>query len=74
VGLVELQDPESGELLLVDTSSSSVRASFHARAQEANEELFRFLKRTGIDTISLSTDKPYIDDVRALFRRRARKH
>jgi uncharacterized protein (DUF58 family) len=74
VGLVELQDPESGELLLVDTSSASVRESFHARAQQSQDQLTRFLKRTGIDTIHLSTDTPYIDDVRALFRRRARKH
>ena len=74
VGLIELQDPESGELLLVDTSSASVRESFHARAQQSQDQLTRFLKRTGIDTIHLSTDTPYIDDVRALFRRRARKH
>jgi uncharacterized protein (DUF58 family) len=34
VGLVEMQDPESGELLLVDTSSSSVRALFRRRAKK----------------------------------------
>lgn len=74
VGLIELQDPESGELLLVDTASSAVREAFRARASTANEQLLRFFKRTGIDVIRLSTDTPYIDDVRALFHRRARKH
>jgi len=74
IGLIELQDPESGELLLVDTSSSSVRQAFHAQASTANERLVHFLKRTGIDSIHLSTDTAYIDDVRALFHRRARKH
>jgi len=74
VGLIELQDPESGELLLVDTSSASLREAFRAQAADANEQLLRFLKRTGIDFIRLSTDTPYIDDVRALFRRRAHKH
>lgn len=74
VGLIELQDPESGELLLVDTGSAAVRNAFHAQAAKTNEQLVHFLKRTGIDFISLSTDTPYIDDVRALFRRRARKH
>ena len=74
VGLIELQDPESGELLLVDTSSSSVREAFRSQASLAKEQLERFLKRTGIDSIHLSTDTAYIDDVRALFRRRAKKH
>lgn len=73
VGLVEMQDPESGELLLVDTGSSAVRKAFADRAAQEEEQLMRFFKRNGIDTISLSTGRPYIDDVRALFRRRARK-
>ena len=73
VGLVEMQDPESGELLLVDTGSAAVRKSFAERASLDNEQLMRFFKRNGIDTISLSTGRPYIDDVRALFRRRAKK-
>jgi len=73
VGLIEMQDPESGELLLVDTGSVTVRKAFANRASEENEKLMKFFKRTGIDTISLSTGRPYIDDVRALFRRRARK-
>jgi uncharacterized protein (DUF58 family) len=74
VGLIELQDPESGELLLVDTASAAVRESFKARAARDDEALMRFFKRNGIDTIALSTARPYIDNVRALFRRRARKH
>jgi uncharacterized protein (DUF58 family) len=74
VGLIELQDPESGELLLVDTSSTAVREAFQSSATREHENLMRFFKRNGIDTIALSTARPYIDDVRALFRRRARKH
>jgi len=73
VGLVEMQDPESGELLLVDTSSSYVRREFMKQANTEQEKLMQFFKRTGIDSIHLSTAKPYIDDVRALFRRRAKK-
>ena len=74
VGLVELQDPETGELFLVDTASPSVRKTFREQAAQDDEQLTRFLKRTGVDFIQLSTAKPYIDEVRALFRRRARKH
>ena len=73
VGLVELEDPETGELVLVDTASAAVRRRFSATASEENEELKRFFLKTGIDTLTIATDRPYIDEVRALFKRRARK-
>ena len=73
VGLVELEDPETGELVLVDTSSAAVRKRFAATASEENEELKRFFLKTGIDTLTIATDRPYIDAVRGLFKRRARK-
>ena len=73
VGLVELEDPETGELVLVDTSSAAVRRRFSATASEENEELKRFFLKTGIDTLTIATERPYIDEVRALFKRRARK-
>ena len=72
-GLVELEDPETGELVLADTSSKSVRDAFAARAAEENEQLRRFFAKSGIDSLDLSTDRPYIDEVRALFKRRAVK-
>ena len=73
VGLVELEDPETGALSLVDTSSAAVRNAFAANAAAEGAELKGFFLKTGIDTLAVSTDKPYIDGVRALFKRRARK-
>ena len=73
VGLVELEDPETGALELVDTSSRAVRRAFAAKAAEERESLDRFFRKTGIDTLPIDTAKPYVDGVRALFRRRARK-
>ena len=73
VGLVELEDPESGEVVFVDTSSESVRREFAAAATEEANGWARFFRRSGIDVLELSTDKPYVDDVRSLFKRRARK-
>jgi len=73
VGLVELEDPETGELALVDTSSARVRKAFAECAEAEEEELRRFFLKTGIDAMPISTDRPYIDAVRGLFKRRARK-
>ena len=72
-GLAELEDPETGELVLVDTSDRRVRAAFAEQAAREEDELQRFLSKSGIDHISLSTDRPYVNEVRALFKRRARK-
>ncbi len=74
VGLVELEDAETGEIRLVDTSSPSVRKAFAEAANEEEARLGRFLGRNGIDSIEVSTARPYIDSVRALFKRRAAKH
>ena len=73
VGLAELEDPETGELLLVDTSDASVRAQFAAAARAENERRDRLFARSGIDTVPVTTDRPYIQAVRALFKRRASK-
>ena len=73
VGLVEIEDPETGALELVDTSSPSVRRRFAERAESEKEELRRFFAKTGIDTLPIATDRPYANEVRKLFKRRARK-
>ena len=72
-GLVELEDPETGEIVLADTSSASVRKAFAAAAEEEAAKRAGFFRRSGIDVLSLATDRPYIDDIRALFNRRARR-
>ena len=73
VGLVELEDPETGELVLADTSSASVRRAFAEQAQKEGEQLKSFFLKTGIETLPIATDRPYVETVRKFFRRRARK-
>ncbi len=73
VGLVELEDPETGFLRLVDTSSAKVREAFAATAKEEREELLRFFRRNAMECIEIGTERPYIDAVRELFSRRAAK-
>lgn len=75
VGLVELADPETHQTLLVDTADASLRKAFAERARARRTEQESIFRRTGIDLLDLSTDKPYVNAVRALFRKRAlRRH
>ena len=70
LGLVELQDSETGELVLVDTSSPRVRRDYAAAAQTREQELAALLRRNKVDTIPLTTDGPFVDAVRRLFHQR----
>ena len=72
-GLAELEDPETGALVLVDTSSPAVRRAFAENAAADAAALSRMFARSGIDSVPVSTDKPYIQSIRDLFKRRARK-
>ena len=69
-GLIEVQDPETGELCLLDTSSRQLREAFRAQGEARFQELAQRFRRLKIDTIWGSTDRPFIDDVRKLFKQR----
>ena len=72
-GLAELEDPETGELVLVDTNDKAVRAAFAQVAAAQREHVLRFFARSGVDHVSVLAACFYIQDVRALFKRRAAK-
>jgi uncharacterized protein (DUF58 family) len=69
-GLIEVQDPETGDLCLLDTSSRQVREAFRAHGEARFRELAQRFRRLKIDTIWASTDRPFVDDVRNLFKQR----
>lgn len=72
-GLVEWRDPESGQRILVDTSSSEVRSTLLIRQDERRDTLHRLLRHAGIDRIELFTDEPYDKAFMKFFRQRNRR-
>lgn len=58
-GVVEWIDPESGENILVDTSSNAVRRELFLAQEQRSDELKKNLHRSGIDMIELFTGEPY---------------
>jgi uncharacterized protein (DUF58 family) len=64
-GVVMLQDAETGEQLLVDTSDPAFRRRFQDAAAARDEQLRSAIRRAGVDLYDLSTDD---DIVRVLLR------
>lgn len=73
VGLIELEDAETGERVLLDTSSARVRREYAIAARRRLEALRDFFRATGIDQVEVLTGQDYVRDLRTLFRRRGRK-
>jgi uncharacterized protein (DUF58 family) len=63
LGLITLRDAESGEQLLVDTSSPKFRQRFNQIALLRVIELRQTLARAGVDTLELSTDDDLVQSV-----------
>jgi len=74
VGLIEFADAETGELIFIDTSSRRFRDSYGGRSRRSFDELKRTLNSVNVDCISISTDKPYIQDLIQFFHIRHRRY
>ncbi len=55
VGFIELEDAETGETVIVDTSNSSIRSSFYSQSKEERDKREKFFKSIGVDNINIHT-------------------
>jgi len=74
VGLIELEDAETGETVLIDTASTAFRRDFAAQAEEDNFGLKRTLKLMNLDFIQIITNQSYIVPLINFFKMRERRH
>jgi uncharacterized protein (DUF58 family) len=70
-GIVQMRDPESGKMMIVDTSDLSVTAAFSNAYRDRFNQFKEQFKRAKCDTMSLSTDQSYIQELHRFFKRRA---
>ncbi|MEA3297708.1 MAG: DUF58 domain-containing protein [candidate division Zixibacteria bacterium] len=73
VGLIELEDAETGEILLVDTGSKVFRREFAARADEDVLNLKRGFQLIDLDFINIYTNESYIVPLIHFFKTRERR-
>jgi uncharacterized protein (DUF58 family) len=73
VGIITLEDAETGEQLEINTADRTTRARFSALAETRRAELNRTLRRNSIDAISLRTGEDYLPALRSFFKQRERR-
>jgi len=70
VGIVELQDAESGRKVWVDTSSRAVRDRYAEAWRTRSASIEELLRHHRIDTATVATDGDYVAELLKLFRQR----
>jgi len=73
VGLLELEDAETGERLLLDTNSRQVREAYALAARHRAETLRQLANSAGIDLVEISTDGGHLDALLRFFKLRERR-
>jgi uncharacterized protein (DUF58 family) len=71
VGLMQVRDAETGDEMLIDTSSKKVR-NLHAAWWRGQQNRLRdTFTRSGVDNVSVRTDQDYVAALMGLFRQRS---
>lgn len=73
VGLIEVRDPETGEVTALNTSSPLVRQAYAKAISRDAEQARRLFRRRRVDEIRLRTDAPFGRELLAFFQRRERR-
>ena len=73
VGFIELEDAETGEQILLDTSNSGIRSLFRQKTNEALIQREKLFKSMNMDSIIIRTHESYFEPLIRFFRMRAKR-
>jgi uncharacterized protein (DUF58 family) len=73
VGVVALEDAETGGIAYVDTTDRRLREEYASAARRRRTERRQALARMKIDSVDLYTDRPFVPALMALFNARTRR-
>ena len=73
VGMIELQDSETGQRTFLDTSRRSIRNRFREQNIERDEAREKVFRRMRLDPIRVETGGSFIDELTGYFQRRERR-
>lgn len=70
IGIITLEDAETGEQIEINTADRNTRTRFRDVADQSARDLTRTLRRNNIDAITLRTSEDYLPALRSFFRLR----
>ena len=73
VGIIALEDAETGEMVLVDTSDRRWREVFAANVDAHESAKVGLFNRAGVDRLDIDTGHDYVDELTLFFQRRERR-
>jgi uncharacterized protein (DUF58 family) len=73
IGIITLEDAETGEQIEINTSDRTTRTRFTQEAEDHEAGLSRTLRRNNIDQIALRTGEDYLPALRSFFKQRERR-
>ncbi|UCF06873.1 MAG: DUF58 domain-containing protein [bacterium] len=73
-GLIELEDAETGEIVLIDTASVGVRGRYERLGREQSERFKQLFASMDVDQIEVMTDRDYVPRLVQFFRTRERRY
>lgn len=73
VGIIALEDAESGETVWVDTNDNEWRNAFAEQVERDEDEKVRMLRRMAIDRISVTNGQEYVSGLNDFFKRREKR-
>src|ERR1700730_7341636 len=73
VGIITLEDAETGEQIEINTADRATRMRFTDSVDREQTELSRTLRRSNIDAIALRTSEDYLPALRSFFKQRERR-
>ena len=74
MGIITLEDPETGQQLVVDTGDRKLRENFKAAAQAQHEKLEKEFKKSGVDRLVISTGDPLMPSLVKFLQARRFRH
>ena len=73
IGLVPMQDTETGKIIFVDTSNKKVRTDFAKNRLKKIEALKKLFPASGVDLIDITTGTDYVKPLINFFKTRGRR-
>ena len=71
IGLIQVQDAETGEMILINTNDNLTQYNYHKQYKQIQEEAIQNFRMAGADLIQIATGDDYVKALQVFFTKRA---